>query len=362
MQILTPYQISETDILGNAVSKPPVYSGSATYDPFVSIVRQTGYTWVKSNGTTVIESFGGGLFFGPAAYAHEAQKEFLFIGEDAGNHEPPMLPPFRRNRRGELISYTLNSTDWEDVGTANYFKAFDTSYGINQEYAANTYTYDVDGSISWSIKLPGPVTAIAILGAIGTNVRIAKYDVDFADGALTSLYEGTLDKLYPEYPNAYYNTLPLGVLREQDVFLLDESLSTGDDIFIRIWNANSGQPAQVSNIVLGYLHDFGAALADLRITDASRSNLDFAADSFTFVPRIPGQILDVDVKLPGSSDDTSEFRRLQRLMRDHINRACLYIPDPDQPHMSVYGLPKTGLEMSHKAGGHTYYSMMIETV
>jgi len=353
MKIVTPWEINESDILDHSVTLPSFWTNATTYTPYSSVVRQNGYDWVQSEDPLVTN----------LAVFDESDKnrEFLFIGDNQGTADAPMLPPYKFRPNGRLRKFSFNSEEWEEQGTTNMMRAFDSVFGINQEYAANTYTEDDDGDIDWSIKLPGPTTAIAIMGVEADNVRVASYDVDFADGALTDIYNGALANLYTEYPASFYNNVEQGTLKQKDVFLLDLDLAVSKDIYIRVWS-DDGSPVKVANVIIGYAHEFGRVLSGVKVSDASRSNTDFASDSFTFVPRAPGTVVDMDIVLPGNNTDTTEFARMQRLLRDYVNTACLYIPDESDNSMTVFGMHKTPFELTRAAPAFTTYSLTIESV
>ena len=214
-----------------------------------------------------------------------------------------------------------DATNWLKVGPTNRWKCFDQSISVATSQA---------GSITYTITPGVIVTSVALLGLIGTSVRVKMTDP--VDGVV---YDKTTLLQAPPNQSEWYRYFFEPIKTQTQVITLDlPSYRTA--VFEITVTAATGN-ATLAELIFGNALVIGMGVqvgARVGITDYSRKEKD-AFGNYTLVKRAWSKKAVYDMTL-----NNSEIDYLQTVFADIRSTACVWIGSDQLESTVIYGFYK----------------------
>lgn len=215
---------------------------------------------------------------------------------------------------------TDDGTNWLTLGATNRWKAFDQKIG-DPVTNLNTIEYVLSDAAS-------NVTSVAMFGLEGISANVTV--TDDTEGEVYNQTVSLIDNR--NIVDWYTYFFEEQVQREQALFL-DIPPYVGSDVGVTV-TANTGETAELGQLVLGFLSNIGATSygTAISIEDFSRKETD-AFGNFIVVERAFAQLADFDVQF-----ETANARKIQRTLASLRATPVVYIGSPDTAYgTTIYG-------------------------
>jgi len=215
---------------------------------------------------------------------------------------------------------TDDGTNWLRLGATNRWKAFDQKIG---DRVTNTT------SIQYVLSDPDSnITAIAIFGLDGISANVTVTDDDEGE-----VYNETISLIDNRNIVDWYTYFFEEQVQRQEAQFLNVPPYLGSDVQVTV-TANTGETAELGQLVLGFLSDIGLTTygTAISIEDFSRKETD-AFGNFIVVERAFAQLADFDVRFP-----TANARKIQRTLAQFRATPIVYIGSDDVSYgTTIYG-------------------------
>lgn len=215
---------------------------------------------------------------------------------------------------------TDDGTKWLRLGATNRWKAFDQKIGDRV-----TNTTSIQYVLS---EANSNVTAIAIFGLAGISANVT-----VTDDVEGEVYNETISLIDNRNIVDWYTYFFEEQVQRQEAQFLDIPPYLASDVQVTV-TANTGETAQLGQLVLGFLSNLGLTTygTAISIEDFSRKETD-AFGNFIVVERAFAQLADFDVRFP-----TNTARKVQRTLAQFRATPIVYIGSDDVSYgTTIYG-------------------------
>lgn len=215
---------------------------------------------------------------------------------------------------------TDDGTKWLRLGATNRWKAFDQKISdpvVNS--GSIEYTFD---------DLPNSVTGLTLFNLSGVSVNVTVTDP--TDG---EVYNKTVSLADTRNLFDWFSYFFEEVTQREDAQFLDLPPYPAADIDVTV-TADTGENAQVGQIIFGFLSEIGATTygTSISIEDFSRKETDVFGN-FIVVERAFAQLADFSVQFP-----TQNARKIQRTLAQYRATPIVYIGSDDISYgTTLYG-------------------------
>lgn len=221
------------------------------------------------------------------------------------------------------VDPTGTATDpatWLDIGATNRWRAFDQK--ISDPVVNAT-------SIDYTLSDPNSnITSVALFGLKGSSANVTVTDATEGE-----VYNKTISLLDNRNIVDWYTYFFEEQVQREQAQFLDLPPYLGSDVEVTV-TANSGEDAELGQLVLGFLSGIGLTTygTAISIEDYSRKEVD-AFGNFIIVQRDFAQLADFDVQF-----ETQNARKIQRTLADFRATPIVYVGSEDTSYgTTIYG-------------------------